>query len=76
MSNINKEVWKSTGPTNIIFGTIIEESHEESWTMVKVDWHLPEGRVTDAPDWQKLANLGRVENIRADLSSFSERVST
>ena len=73
MSNINREVWKSTGPCTIIFGTIMEESHENTWTMVKVDWHLPNGRVTDATGWQKLANLGRVENIREDLASFSSR---
>jgi hypothetical protein len=75
MSNINKQVWKSTGPGSIIFGTITEEVYENNWLMVKVDWHLPEGRVTDAAAWQMIANLGSVEQIHSDLDSFSKRVS-
>jgi len=74
MSNINKQVWKSTGPGTIIFGTIIEELFENHWLMVKIDWHLPEGRTTDASEWQKIANLGNVEQLRSSLDSFSKRV--
>lgn len=72
MSKINKRVWHASGGNSILFGVVKEQRFENNWLLVRVDWHYPDGRVSDLDEWQKISNLGSVEDLEKHLSSFNE----
>jgi len=61
MSNINKQVWKAYGSSYLRFGTVSGETVTNGWIMVKVEW------ASSLPTWEKLANLGSVEELARAL---------
>ena len=72
MNNIGKKVWSSSAGSNIVFGTVTEEKIENHWLLVRVEWCIPEGSASDLKEWQKIANLGDVEQLEKDLAGFRE----
>jgi hypothetical protein len=72
MKNIGKKVWFSSAGRSIVFGTVTEEKIENQWHLVRVDWHIPEGRASDLTEWQKIANLGDVVQLEKDLAGFRD----
>jgi len=63
MSNIDKRVWKAIGHNYILFGIVVDERVTNDWLMVRVDWALPHPDASMADEWQKIANLGYVEDL-------------
>ena len=63
MSNINRRVWKAKGHNYILVGTVVDEKITDGWSMVKVEWGPPQAEAAMADEWQKLANLGYVEDL-------------
>ena len=58
MSNINKRVWNAQGSNYLRFGTVSKEKVTNGWTMVKVKWTS-----STPPTWERVANLGSVNEI-------------
>tara|TARA_R110002074_G_scaffold199585_2_gene367386 strand:+ start:72 stop:293 length:222 start_codon:yes stop_codon:yes gene_type:complete len=63
MNTINKRVWKAIGHNYILFGTIVEEKKTNGWALVRVEWTQPHHDAPMADEWQKLVNLGYVEDL-------------
>jgi hypothetical protein len=63
MSNMDKRVWKAIGHNYILFGIVVDERVTNGWPMVKVEWVLPHPDAFMADEWQRLVNLGYVEDL-------------
>ena len=63
MSNINRRVWKAIGHNYILFGTVVAERITDGWSMVKVEWVQPHPEANMADEWQRLVDLGDVEDL-------------
>lgn len=63
MNNINRRVWKAKGHNYILFGTVVDEKITDGWAMVKVEWVIPHTEAVMEDDWQRLVNLGYVEDL-------------
>ena len=63
MSNINRRVWKAIGHNYILFGTVVAERITDGWSMVKVEWVQPHPEASMADEWQRLVDLGDVEDL-------------
>lgn len=68
MDNINRRVWKVIGHNYILFGTLIEERKINGWSMVRVKWELPPSGTSMADDWQRIVNIGYVDDLVSEIN--------
>jgi hypothetical protein len=68
VSKINQRVWKAIGHNYILFGTVVAEGKTNGWSMAKVEWKLPPWQTDMADEWQKIANLGCVDDLMSEIN--------
>jgi|TARA_R110000824_G_scaffold354802_1_gene541907 hypothetical protein len=71
MDNINRpyrRVWKAIGYNYILFGTVIEKRKTNGWSMVKVRWEPQPSGVPMADEWQRVVNLGYVDDLVSEIN--------
>ena len=68
MSNINRRVWKAIGHNYILVGVVVDERKTNGWSMAKVRWELPPWPTDMIEEWQKIANLGYVDDLMREVN--------